>query len=158
MRVVVQRVSRAEVRVGGECVGRIGHGLLVLAASLRSETEADVDAIAQKIAEYRVFEDEQGKMNLSARDAGAALLVVSQFTLAADGEKGRRPSFDAASPPELGRARVERLVERLRAFGLSVETGRFGAAMEVELVNNGPATFILERPRSSGPSRSPGSP
>jgi len=158
VRVVVQRISRAEVRVAGESVGRIGRGLLVLAASLRGETEADVDALAQKIAEYRIFEDEQGKMNISARDAGAAILVVSQFTLAADGEKGRRPSFDAASPPDLGRDRVDRLVARLREFGLTVETGRFGAAMEVELVNDGPATFVLERPRSSSPGPSSSSP
>lgn len=145
---VLQRVSRAQVTVNGEVVGRIQRGILVLAAGLRGDTDADVDAIATKIAEYRIFPDAEGKMNCNVREAGGALLVVSQFTLAADGEKGRRPSFDVAAPPEEGRRLVDRLVASLRGQGLSVETGRFGADMEVELVNDGPATFVLKRPRS----------
>lgn len=144
---VLQRVKRARVSVGGEMIGDIGRGILVLAAALRGDTEQDADAIATKIAEYRIFEDAGGKMNLNIHEAGGSILLVSQFTLAADGEKGRRPSFDQAAPPADGEILVNRLAARLRELGLTVETGRFGAEMEVELVNDGPATFVLRRPR-----------
>lgn len=146
---VIQRVSRARVLVDGAVVGSIDRGILVLAAALKGDRDDDATALADKIAEFRIFEDDSGKMNRNVREAGGSVLVVSQFTLAADGEKGRRPSFDLAAPPEVGRMQIDRLVSRLRETGLAVETGRFGAAMEVELVNDGPATFVLRRPRES---------
>lgn len=148
---VLQRVLRARVVAGDEVVGEIGAGLLVLAASTRGDRDADVDALARKIADYRVFEDAEGKTNRSALDVGAAALVVSQFTLAADGGKGNRPSFDRAAPPDDARRALDRLASALRAAGLRVETGRFGASMRVELVNDGPATYVLERPRPGDP-------
>ncbi|MFN0206450.1 MAG: D-aminoacyl-tRNA deacylase [Planctomycetota bacterium] len=144
---VIQRVSRAKVTVAGRVAGSIEKGILVLACALTGDTDADAAALGTKISEYRIFPDAAGKMNLSIADMNGSVLVVSQFTLAADGEKGRRPSFDRAASPDAGRALVDRLVEVLRTKGLSVETGIFGADMEVELVNEGPATFVLERPR-----------
>ena len=144
---VVQRVERARVWVGDELVGSIGRGVLVLAAALRGDRPEDADALAEKIADYRIFEDAAGRTNVSARELGLAALVVSQFTLAADGEKGRRPSFDRAAPSEEAEPLVSRLADRLRALGLPVETGRFRASMRVELVNDGPATYVLQRPR-----------
>lgn len=144
MRLVIQRVSRAEVRVSGEVVGAIGRGLLVLAAVETGDTAAQVERAAEKLAGLRCFEDAQGKMNLDVRDAGGAFLVVSQFTLAGSLERGRRPSFDRAARPEAAEPLVEALVERLRESGLRVETGRFRAPMEVELVNDGPVTLVLD--------------
>lgn len=146
---VLQRVSEASVEAEGDVVGRIGRGIVVLACALGGDRPEDADALATKIAEYRIFEDEAGKTNRSVLEAGGAILLVSQFTLAADGEKGRRPSFDRAAPPEVGRALLERLAECLRGRGVRVETGRFGASMRVALVNDGPATFLLARPRGS---------
>ena len=146
MRVLLQRVSRASVEVEGQVVGRIDDGLLALVCALDGDGDSDADWIADRIASYRVFEDERGRMNRSLLDAGGAVLVVSQFTLAADGRKGRRPSFDAAAEPVLAEALCERVARRLADLGLGVETGRFGARMRVELVNEGPATFFLESP------------
>jgi D-tyrosyl-tRNA(Tyr) deacylase len=146
MRALLQRVSRASVEVEGRVVGRIDEGLLALVCALDGDGDSDADWIADRIASYRVFEDERGRMNRSLLDAGGAVLVVSQFTLAADGRKGRRPSFDAAAEPALAEVLCERVARRLAAHGLGVETGRFGARMRVELVNEGPATFFLESP------------
>lgn len=146
MKSVIQRVSRARVVVDGACVGEIGEGMLVLLCVMRGDTAAEARALAEKIAQFRFFQDEAGKMNRSALDLGRAVLVVSQFTLAADGRAGRRPSFDAAAPPDEARALCEGFVAVLRELGLTVQTGRFGAHMDVELVNDGPVTFALETP------------
>ncbi len=145
MRLVIQRVSRAEVRVDGAVVGRIGSGMLLLVGVERGDVEADLDAVSDKVLHMRIFEDDAGKMNLSALDTGAGILVVSQFTLAADLSRGRRPGFECAAPPEDAERLYEALVERLRKSPLRIETGRFRAFMEVELVNRGPVTFILEK-------------
>ncbi len=144
MRLILQRVSRAAVRVAGETVGEIGRGLLVLAGVEKGDGPAQVTAAADKLAGLRVFEDAEGKMNLDLAAAGGAFLVVSQFTLAGSLARGRRPSFDRAAPPEEARPLVEKLVEDLRARGFRVETGRFRETMEVELVNDGPVTFVLD--------------
>ena len=146
MRAVVQRVSRAAVRVGGATLGEIGRGFVVLAGFAPSDTETTLAWVAEKIAGLRLFGDAEGKMNLGLEDVGGALLVVSQFTLYGDASKGRRPSFVAAAPPEQAEALYERFVALLRARGLRVETGRFRAIMEVEFVNDGPVTLLLERP------------
>jgi len=146
MRLVLQRVASATVEAGGEEVGSIGRGLLVLVGIAKGDDEAAVARAVEKLAELRIFADDAGKMNLSASDAGAEVLVVSQFTLAASLERGRRPSFDAAAPPELAEPLVERLVAGLRQRGFRVATGRFGAHMRVGLVNDGPVTFVLEVP------------
>lgn len=144
MRLVIQRVGRAEVRVGAETVGAIGRGLLVLVGIEAGDGHEQVERAAEKLAGLRCFEDDQGRMNLDLRAVGGALLVVSQFTLAGSLERGRRPSFDRAARPELAEPLVQSLVEQLRGRGLAVETGRFRAAMDVELVNDGPVTFVLE--------------
>jgi D-tyrosyl-tRNA(Tyr) deacylase len=141
---VVQRVSHARVVVDGEVVGAIGKGMLVLVCVMRGDGEKEARALAEKIAQFRFFADENGKMNRSALDLGRDALVVSQFTLAADGHAGRRPSFDLAAPPELARALCDVFVAALRELGLRVETGRFGAHMDVESTNDGPVTFTLE--------------
>lgn len=144
MRVVVQRVSRASVKVAGEITGEIGKGLLVLLGVAREDTEADADYVAEKIAGLRIFEDDAGKMNLSVRDVGGAVLAVSQFTLFGDVRRGKRPSFDAAAPPERARALYDCFVERVRALGLRCETGRFQQMMQVELINTGPVTILVD--------------
>ncbi len=144
MRAVIQRVSRASVEVEGETVGRIGPGLLVLLGVGKEDGEADVDYVVEKIAGLRVFADEQGKMNLSIGDVGGRLLVVSQFTLFGDIRKGRRPGFDQAAPPERANALYAAAIERFRARGIPVETGRFGAYMKVHLLNDVPVTFLLD--------------
>jgi D-tyrosyl-tRNA(Tyr) deacylase len=144
MRAVVQRVSRAQVSVQGEITGKIDLGLLVLLGVGRSDTEADATYLAEKICGLRVFEDEQGKMNRSVRDAGGSLLAVSQFTLYGDVRRGKRPSFDAAAPPEKARALYEFFVDQIRLAGLICETGRFQEMMQVELVNHGPVTILLD--------------
>ena len=144
MRAVVQRVSSASVRVSGEVVGAVERGALILLGVLAGDGEREATQLAEKIAGFRYFADEEGRMNLSAGDVGAALLVVSQFTLAADGRKGRRPSFDKAAPPAEAEELYEHFVSVLRGSGLEVATGRFGAMMEVELVNDGPVTFALD--------------
>lgn len=146
MILVLQRVSRASVRVEGETVGEIGRGLLVLGCVEPSDDEASVDAAARKTAELRVFEDADGKMNLDVLQAGGSILAVSQFTLGADLSRGRRPGFDGAAKPDLAKPLFDRFAATLRASGLVVATGVFGAAMEVELVNDGPATFTWRTP------------
>ncbi len=148
MRVVIQRVSRASVRVGEETVGRIDRGLLVLLGVAPSDGPQDVEYIAGKLRDIRIFEDEQGKMNRSVTDAGGSVLVVSQFTLHGDVRKGRRPSFDKAAPPGLARQIYEDVVRALREQGLPVETGSFQAHMQVELVNDGPVTILLDSERT----------
>ncbi len=145
MRAVVQRVTRAEVRVDGEVTGRIGPGLCVLVGAGKGDVDDDVTYTVDKIANLRVFEDEQGKMNRSLLETGGAALVVSQFTLYGDARKGRRPSFTDALEPEEARRRYQQVVDGLRAAGVAqVETGRFAAMMEVDLVNWGPVTILLD--------------
>jgi D-tyrosyl-tRNA(Tyr) deacylase len=139
----VQRCVRAEVRVGNRAVGAIANGLCVLVGVERGDDEARAVALAERLLAIRVFDDANGKMNRSVVDDGGALLVISQFTLAADLSRGRRSSFDSAAPGPEARRLVDHLVARLRAAGATVSTGEFGARMAVELVNDGPATFIL---------------
>jgi D-tyrosyl-tRNA(Tyr) deacylase len=144
MRAVVQRVSRAQVSVNGEITGDIGLGLLVLLGVGREDTEADAIYLAEKICGLRVFEDEQGKMNCSVQEVGGSVLTVSQFTLYGDVRRGKRPSFDAAAPPEKARQLYEFFVDRIRAAGVRCETGRFQEMVEVELVNDGPVTILMD--------------
>lgn len=144
MRVVVQRVSLAKVTVSAETVGEIGRGLLVLLGVGQTDSESDADYLADKIAGLRIFEDENGKMNLAVAEVGGALLVVSQFTLYGDVRRGKRPSFDAAAPPQRARELYEYFVRRIRAAGLTCETGRFQEMMQVESVNDGPVTILLD--------------
>jgi D-aminoacyl-tRNA deacylase len=144
MRAVVQRVSRASVKVGGDLAGEIGKGLLVLLGVGHDDGEADADYLAEKVAGLRIFEDDGGKMNLSVTDVGGAVLAVSQFTLFGDVRRGKRPSFDAAARPERARDLYEYFVERVRGLGLRCKTGRFQEMMEVELVNMGPVTILLD--------------
>ena len=144
MRAVVQRVSSASVSIGGEAVSRIGAGLVVLAAVGRDDTDADAEYIVEKTVHLRVFPDAEGRFDRSVLDVGGSLLVVSQFTLYGDVRKGRRPSFTEAAPPAEAEERFAALVERFRAAGVPVETGRFQAMMDVALVNDGPVTLILD--------------
>ena len=141
---LLQRVSHASVAIDGEVVGEIGRGLLVLVAVHRDDTDRDIARLAERITGYRVFPDDEGRMNRSVRDEGAGLLLVPQFTLAADTKKGTRASFTKAAPPEVGEEYFHRLVERCRQLIPEVETGRFGADMKVSLTNDGPVTFWLE--------------
>lgn len=143
MKAVVQRVSRAAVTVAGVEVGAIGVGLMVLVGAERGDSEADAVAVADKIAGLRIFSDPAGKMNLAVGEIGGSVLVVSQFTLAADVRKGRRPSFIHALEPERADQLVELVAERVAAAGVPVATGRFGATMDVDLVNTGPVTILL---------------
>ncbi len=144
MKMVVQRVSRASVRVKGRVVGEIGRGLLLLVGVEKGDTEAILDTLADKVVHLRIFPDDAGKMNRSSLDEKTALLAVSQFTLAGSLERGRRPSFENAAPADEAGKIFRQFVEKLRNFGLRVETGLFRAMMEVELVNEGPVTFVLE--------------
>lgn len=144
MRLVIQRVSSASVRVDGDVVGSIDRGLLVLAGVEQGDTPAAVRAAAEKLAGLRIFEDGNGKMNLDAAAVGGSFLIVSQFTLAGTIERGRRPSFDRAAPPAEAASLLEALIVDLRGRGFQVETGRFRAHMEVALVNDGPVTLIAE--------------
>jgi D-tyrosyl-tRNA(Tyr) deacylase len=145
MRAVIQRVNRASVEVDGRTVGRIGTGLLVLLGVAKGDTEQDVAYLAEKIPALRIFSDEAGKMNRSLAELRGGLLAVSQFTLLGDTRKGRRPGFDQAADPETARRLFTHFVDLLRkTTDLAVETGEFGAHMRVELVNDGPVTFILE--------------
>jgi D-tyrosyl-tRNA(Tyr) deacylase len=144
MKACVQRVSRARVTVAGEVCGRIGSGLLVLLGVAEDDTDAQARQLADKIAGLRIFEDDQGKMNLALADVGGAMLVVSQFTLLGDCRKGRRPSFTAAAPPELAERLYGVFVQAVAATGIEVATGRFRQHMEVELVNDGPVTLLLD--------------
>ena len=144
MRALVQRAARAEVRIDGEVVGRIGPGLCVLVGVTHSDGDADAVRLADKVWNLRVFDDERGGMGVSVADASRQLLVVSQFTLYGDTRKGRRPSWIDAARPEHAEPLVERFCEALRELGAEVATGRFGADMEVDLVNDGPVTLLLE--------------
>jgi D-aminoacyl-tRNA deacylase len=144
MRAVIQRVSRAKVAVKGEITGEIGRGLLVLLGVGRQDTNASADYLADRVVGLRIFEDNAGKMNRAVGEIGGAILVVSQFTLYGDVRKGKRPSFDDAAPPQEARTLYEHFAERIRAAGLRCETGRFQEMMEVELVNDGPVTILLD--------------
>jgi D-tyrosyl-tRNA(Tyr) deacylase len=144
MRIVIQRVSRAEVRVAGQAVGRIDRGLVLLVAIEKGDGAGDLDWFSDKVLQMRIFDDSAGKMNRSALDIGASLLVISQFTLAADLSRGRRPGFERAAPPDQAEPLYEAFVERLRRSPLTVATGRFREFMEVDLVNDGPVTFVLD--------------
>ncbi len=151
MKAVVQRVTEARVEVGGETVGRIGKGILILLGVEKGDGERDADWLAEKIVNLRIFEDEAGKMNLSVREIGGELLAVSQFTLAGNCAKGRRPSFDTAAPPVEANRLYEYFTATLRSMGIKVETGIFQAMMQVSLTNDGPVTFILESPKAAPP-------
>jgi D-tyrosyl-tRNA(Tyr) deacylase len=144
VRAVVQRVSKASVRVDGRTVGDIGSGLLVLVGVHRDDASRDAVYVAEKVANLRVFPDDEGKMNLSVLDVGGAVLVVSQFTLYADTQRGRRPSFVDAAPPEIAEPFVDAVVARLDELGVPTARGSFGAHMEVELTNDGPVTILVE--------------
>ena len=144
MKAVIQKVSRAEVSVAGEPIGRIGHGLCVFLGIGKNDGESNADHLAEKIKNLRIFEDENGKMNRSLEELGKEILVVSQFTLYGDCRKGNRPSFTCAAPPDEAEKLYEYFVQRLRRAGLRVETGQFKARMEVALTNDGPVTFIVE--------------
>lgn len=143
---LIQRVTEAAVRVDGTTVGAIGQGLLALVAVERGDGETQVSRMAERLLGYRIFADAEGRMNLSLTEAGGGLLLVSQFTLAADTAKGMRPSFTPAADPETGRRLFDSLVETVRSRHASVATGRFGADMRVSLVNDGPVTFLLRCP------------
>lgn len=144
MRAVVQRVSRAKVTVAGVITGEIRRGLLVLLGVGQADSEGDADYLAGKIIGLRIFEDDAGKMNRAVGEVGGGLLVVSQFTLYGDVRRGRRPSFDDAAGPEKARALYEYFVSRIRATGLPCETGRFQEMMDVDLVNDGPVTILVD--------------
>ena len=146
MKLVIQRVKEARVTVDSREIGRIAKGALIFLGIGKEDTDEDMDYLVGKAAELRMFEDETGKMNLSAGEAGAQFLVVSQFTLFGDCTKGRRPSFDKAADPATAQRLYEQFVEKLRARNFKVETGEFRAMMDVALVNDGPVTFILESP------------
>ncbi len=145
MRILLQRVSRAEVRVDARVTGSIGRGFLLLAGFTHTDTEAELAWMAEKVVGLRLFADAEDKMNLSLADVNGALLVVSQFTLYGDASRGRRPSFIDAARPEVAIPLYERFVALLRARGMPTETGEFGAMMDVELVNDGPVTLWLEK-------------
>lgn len=144
MRVVVQRSKEASVTVAGEIVGKIEHGLVLLVGITQSDSEKEVEFVADKVANLRIFEDEEGKMNHSVLETGGQILSISQFTLYGDCRKGRRPNFMAAARPEQAEPLYELFNQKLREKGLNVETGRFGAMMDVSLVNHGPVTLIVE--------------
>ncbi|HEU4389646.1 MAG TPA: D-aminoacyl-tRNA deacylase [Blastocatellia bacterium] len=144
MRAVIQRVSQARVEVDGKTVGQIGPGLLVLVGVAAGDERSDAEYLADKIANLRIFSDDAGKMNLSLKETGGAILVVSQFTLYGDVRRGRRPSYSDAADPEKARDLYEALVEIVRSIGLRVETGVFQAMMHVSLINDGPVTILLD--------------
>jgi D-tyrosyl-tRNA(Tyr) deacylase len=144
MRALVQRVSEASVMVDGDTIAEIDQGLLVLVCAMGGDTEEQAVFLARKVANLRIFEDEQGKMNRSIQDVGGAALVVSQFTLAADTSRGNRPGFSSAAPPEDGERLYQRFCDLLSGHGVPVQTGKFGADMKVHLVNDGPVTIWLD--------------
>jgi D-tyrosyl-tRNA(Tyr) deacylase len=144
MRAVVQRVRRGSVSVDGKPIASIGRGYVILLGVAPGDTDREASALARKIALLRVFEDDQGKMNLSIQDVGGEALVVSQFTLYADTRKGNRPSFTTAAPPEIALPLLERFIVQLESFGMPVQQGQFGAHMLVEIENDGPVTILLE--------------
>jgi len=145
MRAVLQRVRRGRVSVDGDTIAAIDHGLVILIGAGQADTAGEAEWLAEKSAVLRVFEDEQGKTNLSVQDVGGEVLVVSQFTLYADSRKGRRPSFINAAPPEIAQPLVDHFTDHLEGLGVSVQRGVFGAHMLVEIENDGPVTIILER-------------
>lgn len=144
MRAVIQRVSRAEVRVGNGVTGKIGHGILLLLGVSTDDTERDAEYLLEKAVNLRIFEDAEGKMNLSLLETGGEMLVVSQFTLYGDARRGRRPSFIRSAPPDQANELYEYFVKLARTLIAKVGTGRFQAMMDVELVNNGPVTIMLD--------------
>lgn len=144
MKVVVQRVSEASVSVDGKIVGKIGTGLMLLIGIAAGDTTEDVDFVVNKCVNLRIFQDENGKMNHSLLDTNGAILAISQFTLLGNTQKGRRPSFIEAAPPEKGQKLYELFVEKLKSFNIRVECGVFGAMMDVELINQGPVTLLIE--------------
>lgn len=144
MKAVIQRCSRGKVTVSGEIAGFIEHGLVILLGVQNDDSKTDADFLTQKIAGIRIFNDENEKMNLSIKDVKGSALVISQFTLCADTQKGRRPSFIHAAPPDTGEKLYEYFIEKLKKEGVPVASGSFGAMMEVELVNDGPVTFVLD--------------
>ena len=150
MRTVVQRVSSARVEVDGQTVGRIDRGVLALVAAFEGDTDKDRLWTAKKLAELRIFPDDEGKMNRSVQDVGGSILLVSNFTVAGDTRKGTRPSYAKAMHPDRAQPMIDQLADDIRAFGVPVETGRFGAMMQVSLVNDGPVTVILESPAANG--------
>jgi len=145
MRVILQRVNRGSVTVDGQTIAEIGRGLVVLLGIGPEDGEEQINYLVKKIANLRIFEDEQGKINRSVLDVGGAVIVVSQFTLYADTRKGRRPSFTDAAPPDIANPLVDRFAEKLADLGVPTQTGDFGAHMQVSLINDGPVTIILER-------------
>ncbi len=147
MRVLVQRIARAAVHIDGEAVAAIGRGLLLFVAFKDGDGDADLDWMGEKVAHLRIFEDEAGKMNRSVLEVGGQALVVSQFTLYGDARKGRRPSFDASAPADKARPLFEKFVDNLASRGIQTAAGRFQASMQVELVNDGPVTIILDSSR-----------
>ncbi len=144
MKVLIQKVSRAEVRVANRVVGSIGEGVLLFLGVEKGDTDKDINYLTEKILHLRIFPDAEGKMNLSLLDISGEILVVSQFTLAGDVQKGRRPSFDRAAPPEMAERYYQEFVHQLKKTRLKVATGEFQAMMSVELVNEGPVTFMVE--------------
>jgi D-tyrosyl-tRNA(Tyr) deacylase len=144
VRALLQRVTSASVHVDGAVIGQIDHGLLILICAMQGDTEADADRLAAKLAKLRIFRDEAGKMNRSLLDTGGAALVVSQFTLAADTSRGNRPGFSAAAAPAEGERLYDHFANQLRGLGLPVQTGQFGADMQVALINDGPVTIWME--------------
>jgi D-aminoacyl-tRNA deacylase len=149
MRIVLQRVKSARVDVAGETVGSIGIGSVILLGVTKTDNEEDARYLADKVIQLRIFSDDAGRMNRSLVEAGGSLLVVSQFTLYGDCRKGRRPSFDQAAPPEQARTLYERFIQCLKSSNIAVETGVFQAEMEIYLINDGPATFILDSERGA---------
>lgn len=149
MRVVVQRVKHSRVWVNGEIVAAIGHGLLLYAAFRREDRESDLGWMADKVVSLRIFEDDVGKMNRSIADVGGEILAVSQFTLYGDARRGRRPSFDVAAPANQARVFYDKFVDRIRSKGLIIRAGRFQESMQVESVNDGPVTILLESPAAT---------
>lgn len=145
MKVLVQRVDEATVKVDGKIVGQIGKGMLLLVGVMQGDSQANADWLANKIANLRIFEDENGKMNLALADVGGGVLAISQFTLAGDCARGNRPGFDKAARPEVAKPLYEYFVEKLRSLGVQVETGIFQAEMKVSLINDGPVTLMIER-------------
>lgn len=144
MRAVLQRVSEAAVRVDGQRIGQCGPGLMILICAMQGDTTADAEKLAAKTARLRIFPDETGKMNRALRDINGSALVISQFTLAADCRRGNRPGFSAAAPPDIGETLYLAFAEALRGEGITVETGQFGANMQVSLINDGPVTIPLD--------------
>lgn len=145
MKALIQRVKKASVTINGELYSKIGKGLLIFLGVEKDDTEDNAEKLSQKIASLRIFEDENDKMNLSVNDVNGEILVVSQFTLCGDCKKGTRPSFDKAAPPETANALYEKFVAHLKDLGFSVQTGKFRAMMDVELINDGPVTFMVEK-------------